>query len=126
MRVLLVSTYELGHQPVHLAVPAGELRARGHDVRCVDLSVDAWDPAVLDGVDKVAISLPMHTATRLAQPLLDSIEVPVATYGLYSTMFPGEYLAPLLAWFDGDASPPVGVTPARDLLPPLDRYAQLS
>ncbi len=32
MRVLLVSTYELGHQPVHLAVPAGELRARGHDV----------------------------------------------------------------------------------------------
>jgi hypothetical protein len=127
VKVLLVSTYELGHQPVHLAVPAGELRARGHEVVCLDLAVDAWDPAVLEGVDKVAISLTMHTATRLAQPLLDVIDVPVATYGLYSPMFPGEYLAPLLSWFeDGTAVEPVGALPARDLLPPLDRYAQLA
>jgi hypothetical protein len=126
VKVLLVSTYELGHQPVHLAVPAGELRARGHDVVCLDLAVDAWDPAVLAGVDKVAISLTMHTATRLAQPLLDVIDVPVATYGLYSPMFPGEYLAPLLSWFEGAPVEPVGALPARDLLPPLDRYAQLA
>jgi hypothetical protein len=130
MRVLLVSTYELGHQPVHLAVPAGELRARGHDVRCVDLSVDPWDCALLDGVDRVAISVPMHTAMRLALGLLPDIEVPVAFYGLYAAVghdgvaFPGEYLAPLVEWIDGGR--PVGAPPARDLLPPLERYAQLA
>ena len=125
MILLLVSTYELGHQPVHLAVPAGELRASGHEVRCVDLSIDPWDPTVLDGVDRVAISVPMHTATRLAQDLLPQIEVPVVTYGLYGDEgFRGEYLAPLLDWVDG--SVPTGAVPARDLLPPLDRYAKLA
>lgn len=125
MRVLLISTYELGHQPVHLAVPAGELRAHGHDVRCVDLSVDRWDPAVLDGVDRVAISAPMHTATRLAQPLVADIDVPVATYGLYGETFRGEYLAALLDWVEPGATV-TGAPPARDLLPPLDRYARLA
>lgn len=125
MNILLVSTYELGHQPVHLAVPAGELRARGHDVRCVDLSIDPWDPSVLEGVDRVAISVPMHTATRLAQDLLPQIAVPVVTYGLYGEKgFRGEYLAPLVEWVDGGM--PTGALPARDLLPPLDRYAKLA
>jgi hypothetical protein len=68
----------------------------------------------------------MHTATRLSQPLLADIAVPVTTYGLYSKDHPGEYLAPLLTWVDGDPAPPVGALPARDLLPPLDRYAQLA
>ncbi|MEA3020874.1 MAG: hypothetical protein QOI47_2398 [Actinomycetota bacterium] len=131
MRVLLISTYELGHQPVHLAVPAGELRARGHDVTCLDLSVDAWDPAVLDGIDRVAISVPMHTAMRLAQEILPQIHVPVALYGLYgSPPFQGEYLAPLVEWIDGAGSGALpaatGALPARDLLPPLDRYAKLA
>jgi hypothetical protein len=124
MRLLLISTYELGHQPLHVAIPAGELRALGHDVRCIDLAIDPWDPSVLDGVDRVAISVPMHTATRLAQELVDQIDVPVALYGLYGTPpFRGEYLAPLLEWFGGA---PTGALPARDLLPPLDRYAQLA
>jgi len=123
MRVLLVSTYELGHQPVHLAVPAGELRANGHDVVCVDLAVDDWDPRLLDGVDRVAVSATMHTAMRLAQPLLAQIDVPVATYGLYGETFPGEYLAPLVEWVGGSVR---GALPARDLLPPLDRYARLA
>jgi hypothetical protein len=125
MRVLLVSTYELGHQPLHVAVPAGELRARGHDVVCVDLAVDPWDPSVLDGVDRVGISVPMHTATRLAQQILPDIHVPVALYGLYGTPpFRGEYLAPLIDWVDGGTI--TGALPARDLLPPLDRYARLA
>ena len=135
MRVLLVSTYELGHQPVHLAVPAGELRARGHDVRCVDVSVDGWDPSLLDGVDRVAVSVPMHTAMRLALDLVRDIDVPVAFYGLYAGVgrhglpaFAGEYLAPLVEWIDG-GTPTADIAtalPARDLLPPLDRYAQLA
>ena len=123
--ILLISTYELGHQPVHLAVPAGELRANGHDVRCIDLAVDDWDPAVLEGVDRVAISAHMHTATRLAQPLLRDVPdgVPIATYGLYGKTFRGEYLAPLVEWAGGAIT---GAPPARDLLPSLDRYARLA
>jgi len=39
MRLLLVSTYELGHQPLHLAAPAAALRAAGHEVRTVPLDV---------------------------------------------------------------------------------------
>ena len=48
MRVLLISTYELGHQPLHVASPAAALRRAGHEVRCLDLSVQPWDPDALD------------------------------------------------------------------------------
>ncbi len=40
VRVLLVSTYELGNQPLGLAKPAAALEASGHQVRCVDVAVD--------------------------------------------------------------------------------------
>jgi len=43
MRVLLISTYELGHQPVQLAMPAAALLAAGHEVRCIDVAVDPLD-----------------------------------------------------------------------------------
>ena len=36
-RVLLISTYELGHQPFGLAEPIAWLRRAGHDVRALDL-----------------------------------------------------------------------------------------
>jgi radical SAM superfamily enzyme YgiQ (UPF0313 family) len=111
MRVLLVSTYELGHHPLHLAWPAAALRDRGHDVRAVDTAVDPWDPSLVDDVDAVAFSVPMHTATRLAIAAAASVrarrpDVPVAFYGLYAAMgepvadavFPGEYLDPLATW----------------------------
>jgi radical SAM superfamily enzyme YgiQ (UPF0313 family) len=143
VRVLVVSTYELGHQPLHVASPAGELRRRGHDVRCVDLAVDDWDPAVVDGVDAVAVSVPMHTATRLALDVAASVagRVPTCAYGLYAPAaaggfdraIAGEYEPALLQWVDDLAT---GLTvhlqrgsfglPARDLLPPLDRYAKLA
>ena len=143
MRVLLVSTYELGHQPLHVASPAGVLRRAGHDVRCVDLAVDDWDPALVDEVDAVAVSVPMHTATRLALDVAASVggRVPTCAYGLYAPAaadgfdraIAGEYEPALLAWVGGHE---VGLTvhlgrgrfglPARDLLPPLDRYAKLA
>jgi hypothetical protein len=40
VRVLLVSTYELGRQPFGLASPAACLRADGHQVTCTDLAVE--------------------------------------------------------------------------------------
>ena len=165
MRTLLVSTYELGHQPLHVASPAAALRAAGHDVRAFDLSVQPWDPAVLDGVDALALSVPMHTAMRLAVAVATEAravrpDLPICFYGLYAPVgrdatagrwadrvIAGEYEPALVAWVDGlaasaavgppqDHHPAGAVTvhlgrggfllPARDLLPPLDRYARLA
>jgi len=152
MRLLLVSTYELGHQPIHLASPAGSLRRAGHDVRCLDVSVQPWDAAAVEWADAVAFSVPMHTAMRLALPLAAAVkrdrpEVPVCFYGLYARMsrdttmgvvtdgvFAGEYEPAMLAWANGVAAGAdvvhlgrsVFALPARDLLPPLDSYARLA
>lgn len=91
MRVLLVSTYELGHQPHGLASPAAALRAAGHEVVCVDVSRTSMTSEALSGAGLVAFSLPMHTATRLALPLIGRLraarpDVAVCGYGLYAPL----------------------------------------
>ncbi len=43
MKVVLISTYELGHQPFGLASPAAFLRAAGAAVTCNDLAVEPLD-----------------------------------------------------------------------------------
>jgi radical SAM superfamily enzyme YgiQ (UPF0313 family) len=144
VRVLLVGTYELGHQPRSLAVPAARLRAAGHDVRVVDTAVDDWDPVLAEWADRVAFSVPMHTATRLARELAPTVDKPTCCYGLYAAMcadvvdvvVAGEFEAPLVEWvatgnapeassLDRSAATPGAPLPERDLLPPLDRYAHL-
>ncbi len=90
MRVLLVSTYEMGHQPLCLASAAAALRARGHDVRCLDLAVGPVETDAFLATGLVAISVPMHTASRLGIELARRVrrlrpEVPIAFYGLYAT-----------------------------------------
>ena len=159
MRVLLVSTYELGHQPLHVASPAAALRAAGHEPRCLDLSVEPLDGAAVEWAEAVALSVPMHTAMRLALGAADVIrrrrpDLPICLFGLYAgvsrdltvgrlvdRVISGEYEGALVAWVDGlahcaarPAGPAASVelgrtrfpVPARDLLPPLDRYAQLA
>jgi radical SAM superfamily enzyme YgiQ (UPF0313 family) len=145
VRVLLVATYELGHQPANLAGPAARLRSSGHDVRALDTSVDPWDPVLVDWADRVAFSVPMHTATRLVRELVRGIAKPTCCYGLYAAMcddvadvvIAGEYEDGLVAWADGhDPGAMVqlgratraarGEPPARNLLPPLDRYVRLA
>src|SRR3954451_6619249 len=148
MRVLLVSTYELGHQPLHVASPAAALRAAGHEVRCLDISVEPWDPAQVEWADKVAFSVTMHTAMRLAMRAAQEVKgKPVCFYGLYAPVsrdltigrladrvIAGEYEPALLAWVEDPAAagPELDLgrhpfqLPARDLLPPLERYAHLA
>src|SRR5262245_38211761 len=149
VRVLLVNTYELGHQPVGIAAPAAVLRDRGHDVRALDLSVESWDADAVAWADRVAFSVPMHTAMRIARKLIARTrerraDLPIAAYELYAPMLEdvadrvlaGETDAALAAWVDGGADATVRfvgrgaraghtVLPARDLLPPPDRYAHL-
>ena len=66
VKVLLASTYEMGHQPLHVASPAAALRGAGHEVRTLDLSIDRLSRADLDWSNCLAFSVPMHTAMRLA------------------------------------------------------------
>ncbi|MEO8679182.1 MAG: CUAEP/CCAEP-tail radical SAM protein [Vicinamibacterales bacterium] len=91
MSVVLLSTYDLGRQPFGLASPAAWLRRAGHDVTAVDLSRDTLTPEILGGATLVAFYLPMHTATRLALPVIDRVKAlnPAATicaYGLYAPL----------------------------------------
>jgi radical SAM superfamily enzyme YgiQ (UPF0313 family) len=90
-RVVLVSTYDLGRQPFGLASPAAWLRREGVDVRALDLSRETLELEDLLGVQLVAFYLPMHTATRLALPVIDSIhrarpELALCAYGLYAPL----------------------------------------
>ena len=89
MRVLLLSTYELGRQPFGLASPAAWLREAGFEVHAIDLSRTRLDPGAVESAALVAVFLPMHTATRLALPVLDRVRALNATahlcaYGLYA------------------------------------------
>ena len=149
MHVLLVSTYELGHQPLHLASPASAIQLAGHTVATSDVAVEPFRSRRLDGVDAVAISVPMHTAMRLAADLVERIRrerpaIPIALFGLYASMnrdldvdamFVGEYEPDLVRWLDSGGGrsgvrlnlrPGRFEVPDRSTLPPLSQYAHLS
>jgi len=116
MRALLVSTYDLGRQPFGLASPAAWLRAAGWDAVCVDLAKERWDDGRLEGVALVGFHLPMHTATRLAGPIIRRVRtidpsMRICAYGVYAPLngpwlrslgvdavFGGEYEEELTRW----------------------------
>ena len=150
VRIALISTYELGHQPVHLASPAAALRGRGHEVAVLDLAVQPWDGDLAEWAEGVAFSVPMHTALRLAARAARRLRerrphLPIAAYGLYAPAaaddpvfdrtFGGEYEPGLTEWAEtagrGGAEAAVrrGRTvfqiPDRAGLPGLDQYARL-
>jgi hypothetical protein len=73
LRALLISTYDMGRQPFGLASPAAWLRREGVEVRVVDAAKEKLHPDDIVDVDLVAFHLPMHTATRLAAPVIRSV-----------------------------------------------------
>ena len=87
----MVSTYELGHQPLSAATSTAALLAAGHQVRCVDLAVDTLSADDVDWAERVALSVPMHTAMRLALRVADTVRarrpgLPLCFFGLYAGM----------------------------------------
>jgi radical SAM superfamily enzyme YgiQ (UPF0313 family) len=91
VRVLLVSTYELGRQPFGLASPAAWLRAEGHEVAQADVSRAPLSPEAVREAGLVAFFLPMHTATRLSLPLIERVrranpQAHLCAYGLYAPL----------------------------------------
>ena len=134
MRVLLISTYELGHQPLGIAAPAAALRDRGHEIRVLDLAVDDWSPEAVDWADRVAISVPMHTAARLAHEIAPRIDRPLACFGLYAAMCSSiatalvdrDPVSAVVRWVEDDPTVTVAAPiPARDLLAAPSEYTHL-
>ena len=92
MNVLLISCYELGHQPFGVASAAAHLLAEGrHQVECLDLAVEVIDEAKVRRADFVGISTPMHTAIRLgvkAGELVRGLnpQCHICYFGLYASL----------------------------------------
>jgi radical SAM superfamily enzyme YgiQ (UPF0313 family) len=94
--ILLVSTYELGHQPAGLALPKAFLERAGFAPAALDLAVEPLDPARVAAARLVALSVPMHTALRLGLAAAERVRAlnPAALlvfHGLYALLH-----APLL------------------------------
>jgi hypothetical protein len=149
VRVVLISTYDLGRQPFGLASPAAWLRADGHDVTTADLSREPAPFEAVRNADWIAFHLPMHTATRLAVPQIDAARALnpgaiLCCYGLYAPVnqemlrglgvthvLGGEFergLADLVAGRTEFAQPVsmerlAFITPDRSTLPVLSKYA---
>ena len=116
MRSVLISTYEMGRQPFGLASAAAWLQAAGWTVTCVDAAKERLRDETLASADLIAFHLPMHTATRLAAPLIARARAlnpaaRICAYGLYAPLnaewlralgadaiFGGEFEEELAAW----------------------------
>src|SRR5512143_3260554 len=116
MRSLLVSTYEMGRQPFGVASAAAWLSAAGSTVTCVDTAKTPMDDQALASADLIGFHLPMHTATRLAGPLIAlarrvNTAARICAFGLYAPLnrewlrslgvdevFGGEFEQELTAW----------------------------
>ena len=151
MRIVLISTYDLGRQPFGLASPAAWLRAEGHEVATADLSRESLPPDAIRRADWIAFHLPMHTATRLAVPQIGIVRelnpaARVVCYGLYAPVneemlrklgvvhvIGGEFERGLADLIAGRAVTVLPVildrlpfqTPDRTTLPRLQSYAAL-
>jgi radical SAM superfamily enzyme YgiQ (UPF0313 family) len=152
-KVLLLSTYDMGRQPFGLASPAAWLREAGHQVSCADLTRAKLDESLVRDAGLVAFFLPMHTATRMALPVIDRVRAlnpstRICAYGLYAplnadilrehsveTIVGPEFEADLVALASNlPAGPTVKgaaiprltfIQPDRSDLPPLSKYASL-
>ena len=91
MRAVLISCYDLGHQPFGLAEPAAWLRQSGIRVDQLDLAVETIREEPVRAADLIAFHVPMHTATRLAVGILPRIreinpKAHICFYGLYAPL----------------------------------------
>ena len=91
LEVALISTYDMGRQPFGLASPAAWLIEAGVEVTCLDLAKQKLVDDVVRDAEVVGFFLPMHTATRLALPVIDRVHViqpsaRLVAYGLYAPL----------------------------------------
>jgi hypothetical protein len=94
--ILLISCYELGHQPLGVASPLGFLERAGYTPDALDISVESFDPARVASARLIGVSVPMHTALRLGVRVAGRIRqinpaCHICFYGLYASLN-AEYL----------------------------------
>lgn len=87
--VLLLSCYELGHQPLSLAWPLALLQEAGIEASAVDLAVEPFAAYIARQVRFAAIAVPMHTAMRIGVDAARRVRKSnprafIAFYGLYA------------------------------------------
>lgn len=148
--ILLLSCYELGHQPHGLASPLAHLAQVGLSAHAVDLAVEPFPTEAATQADFVGISVPMHTALRLGVEAARRIRAlnpraKICFYGLYAALnadylrqtgladhiLAGEFETGLLQWLQNQLSidnfsPRQSyLLPQRAALPPLAQYAHL-
>ena len=133
--ILLVSCYELGHQPFQLAMLLALLRQAGYVPVAVDTAVEELTSEAIAQAHFVAISVPMHTALRLAEPIARSVRqlnpsAHINFYGLYAwlnadylfdegladSVIAGEFEQPLISLarsLEADSRPADGVEARR-------------
>ena len=149
--MLLLSCYELGHQPLGLALPLAFLSTAGLEARGIDLAVEPLDEEAVRGADFIGVSVPMHTALRIALDLLPRLRAlnpraHLSFYGLYAALnaellfssgassvlsveLEDELVSLARGVAPGSRSPILKrlsfPTPVRSGLASLDRYARL-
>jgi radical SAM superfamily enzyme YgiQ (UPF0313 family) len=89
--VLLISCYELGHQPFGIAMPLAFLKRAGYNAEAIDLSVQSFDYEKASRARFAGISVPMHTALRLGVRVAEQIravnpDCHICFYGLYAIL----------------------------------------
>ena len=121
--ILLVSCYELGHQPIGLAQPVGFLEQKGYAPFTLDLAMEDFDAQRVEQARVVGISVPMHTALSLGCQVAERIrrtnpQAHICFYGLYASLnaefllerladslIGGEYETPLVNLIEELAAP---------------------
>ena len=94
--ILLISCYELGHQPIGLASPLGFLERAGYTPEVMDIAVETLDVEKAARAGFVGICVPMHTALRLGVHVATRLRevnptCHICFYGLYASLN-AEYL----------------------------------
>ena len=89
--ILLISCYELGHQPLGVALPLSFLQRSGYNPETLDISVQELQEAKIAPARFVGVSVPMHTALRLGVQVARRVReinsvCHICFYGLYATL----------------------------------------
>ena len=89
--VVLISCYELGHQPLAVASPLAFLSEAGFQPRAMDIAVEDFSEEKIANAKFVGISVPMHTALRLGVEVAAKVretnpECHICFYGLYGLL----------------------------------------
>ncbi len=89
--VLLISCYELGHQPIGIASPLAFLERAGFHPTCLDTSTQPFDETLIMNARFAGISVPMHTALRLGWHTARQIrelnpDCHICFFGLYASL----------------------------------------